>query len=152
MATLAFSSVGSKVFLSATAPTTIDEAGFTAVGIVYTEVKELTDIGMIGPEQAVILHNPVSENVTYKLKGSENNGALDLKGARAPSDPGQALLIEAQKSVNPYTLKVELQDGTLLFSQVLVMSYKTSIGGQSQITSFEAKAEISGAIVEVAAI
>lgn len=147
MATLAFSSVGSKVYLSAGVPATIDATGFGA--LTYTEIKELTDIGMIGPESATIQHNPVAENVTYKLKGSRNNGALDLKGARAVTDPGQILLIAAEASTAAYAIKVELQNGTFLYAQVLVTSYKTSIGGQSQITSFESKAEISGAIVTV---
>lgn len=147
MPTLAFSSVGSKFYLSAGVPATENAAGFGA--LTYTEVKELTDIGMIGPESAVILHNPVRENVTYKLKGTRNNGALDLKMARAPTDPGQALLITAEASTAFYAAKVELQNGTLLYCQVLVMSYKTGVGGQSQITSAEAKCEISGAIVTV---
>lgn len=147
MATLAFSSVGSKVYLSAGVPATIDAAGFGALS--YTECKEITDIGMIGPESAVITHLPVAENVTYKLKGSRNNGALDLKMARAPTDPGQALLIAAENSNAPYAVKVVLQNGTILYAQCLVMSYKTSIGGQSQITSAEVKVEISGAIVTV---
>ena len=147
IATLAFSSVGSKVYLSAGVPATIDASGFGA--LTYTEVRELSDIGMIGPESAVITFNPVADNVTYKLKGSRNNGSLDLKGARAPTDPGQALLIAAENSVAPYAIKVVLQNGTFLYVQCLIMSYKTSIGGQSQITSFEAKAEISGAIVTV---
>lgn len=147
MATLAFSSVGSKVWLSAGVPATIDSIGFGALS--YTEIKELTDIGMIGPEKSVILHNPVRENVTYKLPGSRNNGSLDLKGARAPTDPGQILLIAAEAGTAPYAVKVELQNGTFLYAQVLVMSYKTSIGGQNQITGMESKLEISGAIVTV---
>lgn len=147
MATLAFSSVGSTVWLSAGVPATIDGAGFVALS--YTEVKEVTDIGMIGPESAVILHNPVRENVTYKLKGSRNNGSLDLKMARAPTDPGQALLVIAENSNAPYAVKVVLQNGTILYAQCLVMSYKTGVGGQSQITTAEAKVEISGAIVTV---
>ena len=147
MSTLAFSSIGSKFWLSAGVPATIDAAGFGALS--YTEVKELTDIGMIGPEASVILHQPVSENTTYKLKGGRNNGTMDLKGARAPADPGQTLLIAAEASNDPYAVKVELQDGTFLYSQVLIMSYKTSIGNQGQITGFESKAEISGDIVTV---
>lgn len=147
MATLAFSSVGSKVYISAGVPAAIDSASFAA--LTYTEIKELTDIGMIGPESAVINHNPVGENVTYKLKGSRQNGSLDLKMARAPTDPGQTLLIAAEASNNPYAIKVVLQSGTIMYAQSLVMSYKTSIGGQSQITSAESKVEISGAIVVV---
>jgi selenophosphate synthase len=147
IATLAFSSIGSQIFLSAGVPATIDAAGFGALS--YTEVKEVTDIGMIGPESAVITHQPVSENTTYKLKAGRNNGSLDLKGARAPTDPGQALLIAAENSTAPYAIKVKLQNGTFLYSQVLIMSYKTHIGNQGQITGFESKAEISGAIVTV---
>jgi|TARA_R110000782_G_C14632283_1_gene394574 hypothetical protein len=145
MTTLAFSSAGSKVSLSAGVPATVDSAGFGA--LTYTEIKELTDIGMIGPESAVITHNPVGDNTTYKLKGSRNSGSLDLKGARAPTDAGQTLLIAAEASTAPYAVKIVLQSGTILYAQVLVMSYKTSIGTVSQITSFESKCEVSGPVV-----
>lgn len=148
MATKAFSSVGSKVWLSAGVPATIDAAGFGALS--YTEILDVTDIGMVGPESAVILHNPVRENVTYKLKGSRNNGALDLKGARESTlQPGQTLLIAAEASTAAYAMKVVLQTGTILYFQVLVMSYKTTIGGQNQITGFESKCEVSGDIITV---
>ncbi len=147
MTTLAFSSAGSKVYLSAGVPATIDGAGFAALS--YTEIKEVTDIGMIGPDSAVILHNPVGDNTTYKLKGSRNNGSVDLKGARAPTDPGQILLVAAEASNNAYAMKIVLQNATILYSQVLVASYKTGVGGQSQITSFESKCEVSGPTVTV---
>lgn len=147
MSTLAFSSIGSKIYLSAGVPATIDSSGFGA--LTYTEVKEVTDIGMIGPESTVVLHQPISESTTYKLKTGRNNGTLDCKMARAPTDPGQALLIAAENSYSPYALKVVLQNGTILYSQVLVMSYKTNIGNQGQITGAESKLEISGAIVTV---
>jgi hypothetical protein len=149
MATLAFSSVGSTVSLSVAAPATETGSGYAA--LTYTPIAELTDIGMVGPEKSVILHNPVSENVTYKLPGGRNNGAMDLKGARAPSDPGQAMLITAEAGTGPVSVCVELQEGTKIYFQGLVLSYKTSIGGQSQITAFESKLEVSGGIVTVAA-
>jgi len=147
MATLAFSSVGSKVYLSAGVPATTDAAGFGALA--YTEIKEVTDLGAIGPESAVINHNPVAENVTYKLKGSKNYGTLAVKAARAPTDPGQLLVIAAEASNNPYAMKMVLQNGTILYAQVLVMSYKTTVGGQSQIVSVDINMEISGAIITV---
>ena len=151
MATLAFSSAGSTVYIAAGAPVTEDEAGYSALS--WVEIKEVTDIGMIGPEMAVINHNPVSENVTYKLAGSLNAGSLDLKGARAPSDPGQALLILAQKNAGqlPYSVKVELSEGSAIYAGALVTSYKTSIGGQSQVTAFESKVEISGGVTDIPA-
>lgn len=147
MPTLAFSSVGSKVYLSAGVPATTDNTGFGA--LTYTEIKEVTDLGAIGPESATISHNPVGENVTYKLKGSKNFGQLSIKAARAPTDPGQALVILAEASNNPYALKIVLQNGTIMYAQVLVMSYKTSVGGQSQIVGVDINMEISGTIVTV---
>jgi len=145
MPTLAFSSVGSKLSLSAGVPATTNSAGFAA--LTYTEVKEITDLGALGPESSVIMHQPVNENVTYKLKGSKNFGTLTIKAARAPTDPGQLLVIAAEVSNNPYAMKLELQNGTIMYAQVLVMSYKTGVGGQSQIVSVDITMEISGAII-----
>lgn len=147
MTTLAFSSAGSKIYISAGVPATIDSTGFAA--LTYTEIKEVTDIGMIGPEDAVILHNPVGDNTTYKFKGSRNNGSLDLKGARATTDAGQTILIAAEASSAAYALKIVLQNATILYCQALIMSYKTSVGTVSQITSFESKCEVSGPVVTV---
>lgn len=147
MPSSAFSSIGSEVSLSAGVPATFDAAGFGA--LTYTLIREITDIGMVGPESSVILHNPVSENTTYKVKGTRNNGSVDLKGARVTTDPGQTLLIAAEASNAPYSMRIKLQNGVFLYFQVLVMSYKTSIGGQNQITGIEAKCEVSGNVVTV---
>lgn len=147
MATLAFSSAGSKLSISAGIPATYNEAGFSA--LTYTLVNEITSIGAIGPESAVITHQPVSENVTYKLRGSRDNGSLAISGARAPGDPGQALLIAGESSNDPVAIKIELQDGTLIYCQAMVLSYKTNIGGQGQITGFESNVAISGAVFDV---
>lgn len=148
MPTLAFGSAGSTVSISAGVPATFDATGFG--NLTYTVIKDLTDIGMVGPESPVILHNPVNENTTYKIKGPRNNGSLDLKGAKPSSaDPGHTLLIAAENSPNPYALKVLLANGTILYFQVKVMSYKTAIGGSGQITGIESKCEVDGVVVTV---
>lgn len=145
MPTLAFSSAGSTISISAAAPATFNAAGYGA--LTYTIIRDVTDIGMIGPESAVITHQPVNENTTYKVKGVRNNGQLSLKGARAPTDPGQMLLIAGEASNAPVSIKIVLQNGAVLYSQALVMSYKTSIGTSSQITGFESNVEISGDVI-----
>ena len=147
MTSLAFSSIGSQVFLSAGVPATFDSVGFAA--LTYTEIGEVTDIATVGPESGVITHNPVASSSTYKFKSTRNNGSIDLKGARAPTDPGQILLIAAEKVNTPYSMKIVLQDLSTIYLQVLVMSYKTSIGTATQITSFEAKCEVTGDIIDV---
>lgn len=147
MSTLAFSSAGSQVLISAGVPATFDAAGFAA--LTFTPIGEVTDIGVVGPESSVILHNPVASNTTYKFKSTRNNGVIALKGGRAVADPGQVILLAAEASNSPYSMKIVLQDLSVLYFQTLVMSYKTSIGSVSQITSFESNCEVSGDIVTV---
>lgn len=143
-----FSSAGSKIYLSAA--TAVSPSDTTMAALTYTEVKWVSELGMIGPESAVILFNPVSDNNTYKAMGNRNNGSVDLKGARMP-DPGQALLVAAEAGGVPYSLKIVLADGTSLYAAVLVTSFKTNIGNSGQITMFESKCEISGAVFTVVA-
>lgn len=146
MAVLAFSSAGSKVYLSAGVPATIDSSGFGA--LTFTEVKLLSDIGMVGPESTLTTFNDVATQDTQKIKGSRNNGSVDLKGAVADTaEPGQTLLKAAEASNALYAMKIVLQTGSIIYARVLVMSFKTSIGSVNQITSFESKCEVSGAIV-----
>jgi hypothetical protein len=148
MASYAFSSAGTKFSLSAGVPATFNEAGFSA--LTYTVVEDITDLGAIGPESAVITHAPLSENSVYKFKSTRNNGQLSLKGGRAAiARPGQTLLQAAEASNAPYAIKIELQNGTVIYAQGLVMSYKTNIGSQGQITGFESNIEISGDIYTV---
>lgn len=143
-----FSSAGSKIFLSAATPVAPVTAASMAA-LTYTEIKWVSELGMIGPESAVILFNPVSDNNTYKAFGNRNNGSIDLKGAKLP-DPGQTLLAAAEAGGVPYSLKIVLADGTQLYAAVLITSFKTNIGNSGQITMFESKAEISGAVYTIA--
>lgn len=144
MTQLAFSSAGSRIFLSAGAPATLDISGFAALS--YTEILAVSDIGMVGPETAPINFNPVGDNNTYVAKGVRNNGTVALKGARKDDDPGQILVVAAEKSYNNYSMKIVLANTAIIYAQVLVQSYKTSIGTSGQITGFESNLTINGGI------
>lgn len=146
MPTLAFGSAGATVSISAGVPATIDSTGFGALS--YTLIKDITDVGMVGPEASIILHAPLNENVTYKIKGPVNNGSCDLKGAKPSSaDPGHALLVAAVASPNAYSIKITLINGALIYFQTKVTSYKTSIGNNGQLVGMESKCEVDGAVV-----
>lgn len=146
MTTLAFGSAGAQVAISAGVPATIDAAGFGALS--YTNIKDITDVGMVGPEAAIILHAPLAENVTYKIKSTVNNGAVDLKGAKPTSaDPGHTLLLAAVASPNAYAIKITLVNGALIYFQTKVTSYKTNIGNNGQLVGMESKCEVDGAVV-----
>lgn len=147
MATLAFSSAGSSISISAGVPATYDGAGFAA--LTWTVIAEVVEIGTLGKTFGLITHTPVNNPTTFKLKGISNSGTLALKGARAPSDPGQTILIAASDSQAPYSILITLADTTKLYVQGLVMGYQTAVGGAGSITGFDANVELSGNIVTV---
>ena len=72
---------------------------------------------------------------------------MTLKGARVTTDPGQTLLNAASQSYSAYAIKIVLQNGAIIYGQVLVQSYQTNIGGAGQITGFDSTCAISGNLV-----
>jgi hypothetical protein len=147
MSTLAFSSAGSKILISAGVPATYDATGFGALS--YTEINSISDIGVIGDVASLITFMPVNNPTTFKLKGNTNSGVLSLKGAFTPTDPGQVLLMSASNSYNPYAIKILLANSSIIFAQGLVMGVQTTVGTVNQITGLECNVELSGGVVRV---
>lgn len=147
MSTLVFSTVGSTLSISAGVPATIDSSGFGA--LTYTEIKEITSIGMIGGDTAIIDHMPVNHNAVYKLKGTRQPGSLSLKGGFAPTDPGQILARAGDNATAAYAVKLVLQNGTIFYSQGLINGFKVGVEGQSAITAMEVNIALSGPLVIV---
>jgi hypothetical protein len=144
---LAFTSAGTTIGITATAPSTLDAAGYGA--LTYTGIGEVTDIGALGKTYTLVTHNPLGNRQTIKRKGSYNNGALSCKMARVPTDAGQAILVAARDSDNVYTFCVTLQTGTKLYFQATVLSYVTNVGTVNQITAADVSIEITSDVVEV---
>lgn len=146
----AFTSAGSTIAIALAAPATFNAAGYAA--LTWKEVGEVVDIPEFGKEYNLVTHNPLKDKRTRKKKGSYNNGSLTLNMARAPGDDGQADMLTALDDVDPASFCVTLQDGTKMYYQALVMSYKTGIGSVDQITAASATLEIDSEIVEVAPV
>jgi hypothetical protein len=147
-ATSAFTSAGTRLYVFNGDPATFDAAGYAALA--WVEVGEVVDIPEFGKEYNLVTHNPLKDRRTRKKKGSFNNGSFSLNMARCPGDAGQAEMIEALDLDDPSSFKAVLQDGTAMYFQSLVMSYKTGIGSVDQITAASATLEIDSEIVEVA--
>ena len=147
-ATSAFTSAGTKLYTSATAPATYNQAGFAA--LTWTEVGEIVNLGDFGRTYNIVNHINLGSRKTVKLKGSYNEGNLDLQLARAPGNAGQALVITASTSDNSYSFKVVLQDGTIMYFSGQVASYTTNVGASDQIVGAKANIEINNDIIEVA--
>ena len=149
MASKAFTSAGTKLFISASAPATYNSAGFAA--LTWTEIGEVSEMGEFGRQYNLVTFNTLGDRRTVKRKGSYNDGTIACQMARVPDDAGQTILTTAVNSDNSYSIKIQLQDGTVFYTSAQVMSYTTNIGNVDQITSATVNLEIDNDILEVAA-
>ena len=149
MASKAFTSAGTKLFISASAPATYNSTGFAA--LTWTEIGEVSEMGEFGRQYNLVTFNTLGDRRTVKRKGSYNDGTIACQMARVPDDAGQTILTTAVNSDNSYSIKIQLQDGTVFYTSAQVMSYTTNIGNVDQITSATVNLEIDNDIIEVAA-
>ena len=149
MASKAFTSAGTKLFISSAAPATYNSTGFAALA--WTEIGEVSEMGEFGRQYNLVTFNKLGDRRTVKRKGSYNDGTIACQMARVPSDAGQTILTTAVNSDNSYSIKIKLQDGTVFYTSAQVMSYTTNIGNVDQITSATVNLEIDNDILEVAA-
>ena len=148
MASKAFTSAGTKLFISASAPATYNSTGFAA--LTWTEIGEVSEMGEFGRQYNLVTFNTLGDRRTVKRKGSYNDGTIACQMARVPDDAGQTILTTAVNSDNSYSIKIKLQDGTVFYTTAQVMSYTTNIGNVDQITSATVNLEIDNDILEVA--
>lgn len=144
---LAFTSAGTTLSISAAAPATYNAAGFQA--LTWTEIGEVSDLGEFGRQYNLVTFNTLGNRRTVKRKGSFNDGTIAAQMARAPSDAGQLILTTAVDDDSSYSIKVVLQDGTIFYTTAQIMSYTTNVGNVDQITSATVNLEIDNDIIEV---
>lgn len=149
MGSKAFTSAGTKLFISSAAPATYNQTGFAA--LVWTEIGEVSEMGEFGRQYNLVTFNTLGDRRTVKRKGSYNDGTIACQMARVPDDAGQTILTTAVNSDNSYSIMIKLQDGTVFYTTAQVMSYTTNIGNVDQITSATVNLEIDNDIIEVPA-
>jgi hypothetical protein len=143
---------GASLAVTLSQPATYDEAGYTAVGMVYTVVGEVTNIGEFGQEYAVVTHNPLASRGTKKAKGSYNNGTLNPTVALDPDDAGQGLMEDLLATDDPGTFRVTLQDGTAYYMEGVVTTFRPSVGEVDSVVTATTTIELTDkAVVKVAA-
>ena len=149
MTSKAFTSAGTKLHISASAPATYNSTGFAA--LTWTEIGEVSEMGEFGRQYNLVTFNTLGDRRTVKRKGSYNDGTIACQMARVPDDAGQTILVTAVNSDASYSIKVTLQDGTVFYTTAQIMSYTTNIGNVDQITSATVNLEIDNDIIEVPA-
>lgn len=137
----AATSAGTTLHISAGVPSTFDDTGYAALS--YTAVGEVTDLGEFGREYNLVTHNPVGNRGTVKLKGSFNEGSMQVQLALDTDDAGQILAKTASRSDSNYAFKVTTQNGDKYYFQAKVMSFKVGVGGVDTVTSATMTLEIT---------
>lgn len=154
--TNSYTSAGTKLYVSATAPATYNKAGFEALS--WTEVGEITDLGDFGKQYNTVTFAPINSRKTFKRKGSYNEGAISIQAARVGGDAGQTILLAGLDSDDSYSFKIAHNNiattsGTVQYFGGQIMSYTTSgISGPDSIVMANINVEIDGSIVEVAPV
>lgn len=157
----AYTSAGTTLRITASAPATFNAAGYgTLFPATPTAtnplVGEITNLGEFGREYNLITHNPIGTRSTVKAKGSFNEGSISLELALDQGDAGQMLLKTASQSDADYYFEVKDLRGNKAYFPAKVMSFKTNIGTVDQITTATVMLELTSAaggvgIVEVLA-
>lgn len=129
--------------ISAGVPATFDAAGYAA--LTYTTVGEITNFGEFGREFQLTTHNPVATRGTQKLKGSFNEGAIQLQLGLDTDDAGQVLLKAAALSDSLYAFIITTSVGPLdkYYFQGLTMGFKIGLNDVNSVTSATANIEIT---------
>jgi hypothetical protein len=144
----AFTSAGTRIRVTATAPATYDDLGFEALSD-WDTIGEVTDLGEFGREYSLVTHNPLATRRTVKRKGSFNDGQVNMQLALDDNDAGQSVLELAVDDDDGYFFEVELQNGKKLYFEAVVMSFTTNVGSVDQITSGAVMLEITNDIIAV---
>ncbi len=126
----------------------------------WTAIANITDAGEAGSEAEIVVGKFIDQTYTRKLKGSRDNGTMELTVARDSSDAGYTALVAAEQTDFPYNFKVELDDkpasgaspkNSVFYFSAIVASRKNSLGDADNIVSTKFSLAITGAILEVPA-
>ncbi|WP_276118390.1 phage tail tube protein [Pararhizobium qamdonense] len=129
-------------------------------GDTWTPIANISDVGEAGSEAEVVIGKFVDQDYVRKLKGSRDNGTMELTVARDSADAGYAALIAAEATSFGYNFSVELNDkpaagaspkNSKFYFNALVASKKNNFGDADNIVSTVFSLAISGAIIEVLA-
>lgn len=126
----------------------------------FTPIANISDVGEAGSEAEIVVGKFVDQTYARKLKGSRDNGNMELVVARDSEDAGYQALVAAEQTPHAYNFCVELNDApaegaspksSKFYFSAIVASRKNSFKGADDIVNTTFSLAISGAIIEVAA-
>lgn len=132
-----FTTAGSSIAVTASAPATFDAAGYAALfdaSPAPATIGEVADLGEFGREYVEVTWNPIDTRATKKAKGSYNEGTIALNIGLDNDNAGQALLYTASTDDADYYFAITLQNGDRYFFSAKVMSFRVVAGSVDSIT------------------
>lgn len=151
MPTTLRSTAGTRVYVSAGVPATINAAGYAA--LTWTEVQGFSSIGEIGDSMEVGNFDALVEG-RMKYRSIADPGQLDASMSDMPTDPGQILLkaaFAAARGSAAETISVRIEDATTkgTYARALVSSWRRVYGGATDVQMRNATMPlVAGTIVD----
>jgi hypothetical protein len=142
---------GTKVYVSAGTPGTINAAGYAA--LTWTEVQGFSNVGEIGDMMDVGNFDSLTEG-RIKYRSISDPGQLDASMADMPSDAGQIILktaFAAGRGAAGETISLRIEDasGKGTYARVQVAGWRRVFGGAADVQMRNATLPIiAGTIVE----
>jgi hypothetical protein len=122
-------SAGTTFHISAGVPATFNTAGYAALS--FTQVGEVRDYSEFGVEWANSMNKQVALRGVQKKKTSRDPGGFNLTLALDTDDAGQIMMKTARDSATAvYACKFTSPNGDKYYCQILVNSYKITLGNQ----------------------
>ena len=140
-----------KLYVSDDLPATNNQAGFEAVGVVWTEVGNVTAIQVPSVSYAEVSLQPLGNRLTQYEKGSKDYSALTADMGYLASDAGQTLLIAAHNSDVNYSFKVEYASGEKRYMVGKVFNLEQPSGGIDDVVMMNMSVRVDADVVRVTA-
>ena len=126
----------------------------------YTEIGEITNIGDFGKEYQTIETKALKQRQVRNIKGSFNNGTLEVELYLDPNDAGQSAALAALDTDDNYNFKATLNDAptsgsdptpTTYYFRGLVTTFRTSVSDVDSAVTARCVVAINSEIITVPA-
>lgn len=129
---MAIGSVGTKISVATTLPVTEDQAGYEA--LTWLKTGRVENFGEILGQWEFATANDLETGFLYKVKTVKDEGSNSMTVIYDSTDVGQVAL---EDSASDYSsklpIKIELPNGQIYYSQILVLAYKPAPNSASDI-------------------
>jgi hypothetical protein len=123
-------SAGTIIYISATAPSTFNQAGYEAIGD-FSELGEALNIDGFGPRWQTESNPRLKQTGTKKNKTSRDGGQMTIDLALDTDDAGQIKAKAGRDGTAAVSIKVTEPNGDDYYCQLLITQFDVMLGNNS---------------------